>query len=342
MRIHVSLDIAGSLKNWNPGEYRGHFTDRETGRVLSPEEFRWQLIDRLALGEKHLQLDPECKTFDPATGCLGCLPDPAPKKPLGVSPRWLVDEHRAEELILAIGRYRDAGAWPDTAWAEELAETLGRINRRTPLPDGPMPYGILPRSALEQKRAEDLAAAIGRYDEEGLPPDAAWVEELAELRRRPDGEPAKKLKVAFDIGGVLSKFPHQFRPLVADLVDRGHDVHVITDMHDMDEILRHLGMNGFVPPIRPENVHSADYKAHGEGCKAVLLRDLEIEMFVDDFPGYVAWPFETPAPLRLQVAPDPRRTYWHPDWALPEGTPDWGRRKFMGPHSGQFHGKADH
>ena len=42
-----------------------------------------------------------------------------------------------------------------------------------------------------------------------------------------------KLRISFDIGGVLSKYPDKFRPLVNALVScPAVEVFVITDMHD--------------------------------------------------------------------------------------------------------------
>ena len=135
------------------------------------------------------------------------------------------------------------------------------------------------------------------------------------------------MKIAFDIGGVLSKFPGHFSPIVRQLGER-YEIHVITDMHDREEVARQLRVNGFSPPINLENVHIADYAAHGEAAKAVILRERVIDVLVDDFPGYLVWPWPTPAPLRLQVMPDPRRPYWHRTWD--SGTEsDFGRMVFM-------------
>jgi predicted glycosyltransferase len=53
------------------------------------------------------------------------------------------------------------------------------------------------------------------------------------------------MKVAFDIGGVLSKYPDVFRPLIVQLQHTGIEVFVITDMHDVEKIAEMLAENDF-------------------------------------------------------------------------------------------------
>lgn len=136
----------------------------------------------------------------------------------------------------------------------------------------------------------------------------------------------RPLRVAFDIGGVLSKYPDTCRALVMALDSGGVEVHVITDMHDRPQMLHMLVRNGFVPPIAEDHVHTADYAQHGEACKAVLVRELGIDVLIDDFPGYVAWPWPTPAPMRLLTTPDSRRPYYAPTWETCGNEGDFGRR----------------
>ncbi len=132
------------------------------------------------------------------------------------------------------------------------------------------------------------------------------------------------MRISFDIGGVLSAYPQEMHTLIGALHSDGHEIHVITDMHDRAATLAQLEDNGF-GWIPPEHVHNADYKTHGEMCKPVLLRDLGIDAHIDDFPGYLVWDSSLgPAPLRLLVCPDAFRPYWHPDWKC-EGA-DFGRR----------------
>lgn len=133
-------------------------------------------------------------------------------------------------------------------------------------------------------------------------------------------------RIAFDIGGVLSKYPHEFHRLGKTLDLGGFEVYVITDQPDRDAVLQQLAVNGF-GFIEAERVHCADYAKHGEFCKAVLMRDLGISFLVDDFAGYLAWNSSFgPAPVRLRVEPDAFRPYWHPSWVCEGG--DFGRRQY--------------
>jgi hypothetical protein len=128
-------------------------------------------------------------------------------------------------------------------------------------------------------------------------------------------------RISFDIGGVLSKYPTIFLPMVKALIAGGAEVHVITDMHDREKTLNTLAMNGF-DCIPPERVHNANYAEHGELCKAVLLKRLGIDVHLDDFPGYLA----EGCPVRLQVLPDPREPYYHDEWKTDGSEGNFGRR----------------
>jgi hypothetical protein len=129
----------------------------------------------------------------------------------------------------------------------------------------------------------------------------------------------KPIRIAFDIGGVLSKRPEIWRPLVNILLKNGNsygiEAFVITDMHDTGAVCRMLEDNGFVIPVN--NVHSADFETHGEMCKAVLCKELGIDILIDDFPGYV----NDGDHIRLLVMPDTKRPYYAT--AEKEGDPHW-------------------
>jgi hypothetical protein len=135
------------------------------------------------------------------------------------------------------------------------------------------------------------------------------------------------MKIAFDVGGVLSKYPEPFKVLIRALVHielhvPGTEVHVISDMHPVHKVLAMLEMNNLY--LKSERVHSADYKQYGENCKAVLCAELGIDILVDDFPGYVAT-FGSPL-VRLLVMPDPSLPYYAEDWKTDGSEGDFGRR----------------
>jgi hypothetical protein len=66
----------------------------------------------------------------------------------------------------------------------------------------------------------------------------------------------------------------------------GIEVWIISDIHPEQTIMEMLELNEI--PFSKQRVRSADYKAHGEMCKAVLCEQLGIDILIDDFPGYVA------------------------------------------------------
>lgn len=136
------------------------------------------------------------------------------------------------------------------------------------------------------------------------------------------------LRVALDIGGVMSKYPDVIRAFARALLDGGALIYVITDMPRHDEVMQMLATNDF-GFIQAEYVHCADYKAYGEGCKAELLAALEIDLVLDDCLGYMAIPGRT---VRCLVMPDATQPYWHPTWdAGLANSIDFGRRVYRKP-----------
>lgn len=134
------------------------------------------------------------------------------------------------------------------------------------------------------------------------------------------------MKIAFDIGGVLSKYPNEFKTILRGLAQSKEiEVHIITDQHDRDYTLQQLWDNGFHIP--KERVHNADYERYGEMCKAVILKNEGIDVLIDDFGGYAAWDHRMgSAPIRMLVQPDPYRPYWASDWKTKSIDGDFGRR----------------
>jgi hypothetical protein len=133
------------------------------------------------------------------------------------------------------------------------------------------------------------------------------------------------LKIAFDIGGVLSKYPDKFLPLVKLLL--GHpdvvEAYVISDMHDHAKMVSMLHENGFLFP--PEHVFSADYDSYGERCKTELCEKLGIDILIDDFVGYVAeGDF-----MRLLMMPNCTKPYYHDNWKVDGTEAEFGRRKYV-------------
>lgn len=136
------------------------------------------------------------------------------------------------------------------------------------------------------------------------------------------------LRVSFDIGGVLSKYPAQFRQLLSALATSEEiELHVITDMSDRGKAVRFVHGNGF--PMVPEHrIHCADYEEHGETNKAVLIRQLGIDIHVDDFPGYCA---HTES-INLFVWPNPNLPYYADEWSTFDEEHRFGRARPKNPN----------
>lgn len=128
------------------------------------------------------------------------------------------------------------------------------------------------------------------------------------------------LRVSFDIGGVLSKYP-EFKEMALALQRGGAEVFVVTDMHPRETSLKMLRENGF-DFIPEDHILNADYTAHGEDCKAALIKEHGIQIHIDDFAGYCA---HTEG-ISLFVWPNPEKPYYHDDWKADAGG-DFGRRK---------------
>lgn len=113
------------------------------------------------------------------------------------------------------------------------------------------------------------------------------------------------IKIAFDIGGVLSKEPSIWRRMIDTLQRGGAEVYIITDMPDRQEVLDLVSSNGFDVP--EERVLTADYNSHEDRCKQILIKEHSIEVFIDDYAGYVAAASEEC--VSLFVWPRPNKPY---------------------------------
>lgn len=142
------------------------------------------------------------------------------------------------------------------------------------------------------------------------------------------------IKIAFDIGGVLSKYSDIFGKLVAKLqsADDGRwaeqifsvDVYVISDMHDVAMMHSMLQKNGFNIPMN--RIFSADYDSYGEYCKTKLCEELKIDILIDDFVGYLAeGDF-----IRLLVMPNVRKPYYDDTWKIDGEEASFGRTRYYG------------
>lgn len=129
------------------------------------------------------------------------------------------------------------------------------------------------------------------------------------------------MRVGFDVGGVLSKY-ESLKRLYRFLSETpGVEVFVISDMHPKESIIKMLSMNHL--PFIEENVISANYAEHGEQCKKVVCEQLDIDIMIDDFMGYLAQGKH----VRLLVMPDPNEDYYSEYWQTDGSEGNFGRRK---------------
>lgn len=121
------------------------------------------------------------------------------------------------------------------------------------------------------------------------------------------------IRIGFDIGGVLSKHPAFFRPLIEALnAHPDFEVHVLTDVQPPRSIAL-IHENGY--PVPAERIHSADYATHREACKAVMAKELRLDVLVDDHLPYLD-PIQRvcgDATIRLHVMPGSNPDLFHPD-----------------------------
>lgn len=158
------------------------------------------------------------------------------------------------------------------------------------------------------------------------------------------------MRIGFDIGGVLSKYPEKIEELIWKFCNESDeifqespdgycqyfpafdDVFFITDQHPKEEVIDSLYLN--IPDImyhfNHEHVLCADYEKYGNLAKAILIKELGLDIFIDDFDGYLQWDSSLgPQPVLLKVMPDAFKPYWSDSWKTKNNT-DFGRRKYTG------------
>lgn len=157
------------------------------------------------------------------------------------------------------------------------------------------------------------------------------------------------MRIGLDIGGVISKYPDIFKKLISKFCV--HEIYIITDQHPKEHIIKVLEDNKFTRSeyvdvknvetqivtetnkkiytgIQPENIYCADYEKYGNMAKAILIKELNLDIFIDDFDGYLQWDSSLgPQPLLLKVQCDAFKPYWSELWKQDGG--DFGRRKYV-------------
>lgn len=158
-----------------------------------------------------------------------------------------------------------------------------------------------------------------------IPPEhVKYIEEergmiVSTADNAPPPKPVRTIRVAVDMGGVITRSPDTFRLLMYSLEMGGAEVYVLTDMTDRALVMELLQKNRFRLP--EERVLCADYATHGERCKAVLIEKHQIDVLIDDHPGYCAAKHRA---LSLFLWPNPDEPYYSDDF---KGDMPWRRSK---------------
>ena len=123
------------------------------------------------------------------------------------------------------------------------------------------------------------------------------------------------MKIAFDIGGVISRYPKQMLEMMTALIKGGTEVHIITDMNQQDALTT-CKENKILDIINRKNIHSADWSANGDKCKTEICENIGIDILIDDRPDYCAQGNF----IGLVLSPRPDTQYYAPTWKN-AGTP---------------------
>jgi phosphoglycolate phosphatase-like HAD superfamily hydrolase len=78
------------------------------------------------------------------------------------------------------------------------------------------------------------------------------------------------MRIGIDIGGVLSKFPEEYKALIKSLVT-DHEVFIVTDM-SYDVALKVCQNNNILDYISEKNILCADWAADQDNCKAKIYQ----------------------------------------------------------------------
>jgi len=137
------------------------------------------------------------------------------------------------------------------------------------------------------------------------------------------------VKIGIDIGGVISKYPKVFRSIIHvlrmaeldDLYDHVVQVYIVSDMKPHTKAVAFCHDNGIDIPA--DRIICADFSKHGEACKRIISTQHNLDMMIDDFPGYVA----EGAHARLLVMPNTEIPYYHDSFVTDGSEGNFGRRR---------------
>lgn len=120
------------------------------------------------------------------------------------------------------------------------------------------------------------------------------------------------MRIAFDIGGVISKYPDQMMEMMKALIAGGQDVYILTDM-SKETAVPMCRMNG-IDFIDDDHILCADWGAYHDRAKTVVCESMGIDVLIDDRPDYAA----EGNFIGMVLSPRPRKPYYAGSWKLPE------------------------
>jgi hypothetical protein len=116
------------------------------------------------------------------------------------------------------------------------------------------------------------------------------------------------MKIGFDIGGTISRYPEKMKELMTILKKGGAQVCVITDI-PYDQACQ-LCLDNEIPVLASQ-IHSCNWSEHQDLCKTLKCEELKVDFLIDDRPDYCA----VGDFIGLVLAPRPKtRPYYSDSW----------------------------
>lgn len=119
-------------------------------------------------------------------------------------------------------------------------------------------------------------------------------------------------RIGIDIGGVISKYPAEFKALIRALSQSTEfEVFIITDMPKSDAriVLKDNHID-----ICDSKLLCSDWIKDGDLCKTVLMKEHKIDIMIDDRLDYIMQGVH----LGLFVIPRPESGYFAKEWNYPD------------------------
>lgn len=135
------------------------------------------------------------------------------------------------------------------------------------------------------------------------------------------------LRIAFDIGGVISRYPGEMKTLMQRLINGGAYVFLLTDMNRADahaacrenKLYNFIGHRGLIgsgingagtEDLREQYILCANWSDYGDQCKTRLMEMNKINFLIDDRPDYCA----EGDYIGLVLSPRQHIPYYHNSW----------------------------